>query len=226
MASRKRSAAITKALKTLEGRYGKKPKPPNWNLIDTLIFYILYYDSGVTAARRAFKLLRDDYVDLNEVRVSSLNEIRSSLKKASASETSAMQLRSALKQIFLCENDVSLEQVAELTPEQAKRYFSKLDNIPAHTVDYMLLVKWNHPILPIDKQIALICSRVGFVTRNSSITTVQKSLMRDLKKDLFFDFFSLFLEHASKVCCKEPHCDRCILKKQCKYGNTSKRKKK
>ena len=217
MANRKRSMSISKILKNLEERYGKKPKPPSWTIVETLIFYILYHSSGITAARRAFKFLRDEYVDINEVRVSSLNELRNTLIKAGASEQIALPLRGILKQIFLQENDVSLEPMIELTPEQAKRYLSRFDNLPSHAIDYLLLIKWEHPILPVDKQIARMSSRLGLTSSNSSLTTTQKSIMRDLKKDRYFDFFSLLLEHTSKICGEEPNCDRCVLIKQCKY---------
>jgi endonuclease III len=48
-------------------------------------------------------------------------------------------------------------------------------------------------------------------------------LMRD---DLFFDFFSLSLEHATKICRENPHCDRCMLRKHCAYAKSASRKKK
>ena len=100
MAATVKSRTASKLLKILEERYGKKPKPPNWDIVDTLLFYTIYYVSGVTAARRALKAIREEYVDLNEFRVSSLSEIRGTLSRASCNEQVAYQLRGILRQIY------------------------------------------------------------------------------------------------------------------------------
>ena len=225
MAATVKSRTASKLLKILEERYGKKPKPPNWDIVDTLLFYTIYYVSGVTAARRALKAIREEYVDLNEFRVSSLSEIRGTLSRASCNEQVAYQLRGILRQIYIRENVVSLMSLKNLPPEQVKRFLSRFDHVPMHAIDYLLLIRWNYPVLPVDSHVARLTSRLGLVAAKSSPTQTQKSLSRNIKSNLYFDFYTLFLEHASKVCTAKARCDRCVLLKYCKRGKTLSGKK-
>jgi endonuclease III len=226
LAARRTSAKVRNLLRLLRQRYGRKPRPPGWELVDTLLFYLIYPSSSVSAARRAFKQFRDDYVDLNEARVSSISEVRATLKKAGASEQAAHVVRGVLKDIYLRENAVSLASIEQLAPDQAKRYLSQLEHLPAHATDYLLLIRWDHPVLPVDDQIARMASRIGLASANASPAQAQKSLMKTMRGDLYFDFFTLSLEHATKICRDEPRCDRCALRKHCAHGKSASRKKK
>jgi endonuclease-3 len=226
LAARRTSAKVRNLLKQLQQRYGKKPRPPSWGLVETLLFYLIYHSSSVSAARRAFKQFRDEYVDLNEVRVSSMNEIRATLKRAGANEQAAQVVRGVLKDIYLRENAVSLASIEELPADQAKRYLVQTEHLPTHAIDYLLLVRWEHPVLPVDEQIARMASRLGLASSKASVPQAQRSLMKLMRSDLFFDFFTLGLEHASKICREEPRCDRCALRKHCVYGKSASRKKK
>ncbi len=217
-ANKSRDAA--KLLGILEQRYGKKPRPPGWSLVETLLFYVIYYSSGVTAARRAFKAFREEYVNLNEVRVSTLSEIRATLRMAGASDKTAVQLRGMLKQIFASENVVSLAGLHGVPADQVKRYLSRLDVLPVHAIDYLLLVKWDYPILPVDRQVARMASRLGLTGANTREVRAQKTLMRKVNSNSYYDFYTLFLEHASKVCTDKPRCDRCVVAKYCKHGRS------
>lgn len=225
MVATKKSKQASKLLKVLEKRYGKKPVPPGWSAIDTLLFYMIYYYSGVTAARRALKAFREEYVDLNEVRVSSLNEIRATLRSAGASEEVAHPLREMLKQVFMRENEVSLETLNELGIDQAKRHLAQFDSLPSHSTDYLLLVRWNHSVLPVDERVAAMASRLGLAQTAATPAQVQKTLMRNVKAASYFDFYTLFLEHATKICTEKPRCGRCMLIKHCKHGKTASSKK-
>lgn len=226
MAARRTSAKVRNLLKLLQQRYGKKPHPPSWELVETLLFYLLYQSSSISAARRAFKHFRDDYVDLNEVRVSTMGEIRATLKKAGVNEQTAQLIRSALKDIYLRENAVSLASIEQLPPEQARRYLSQIEHLPAHAIDYLLLVRWEHPVLPVDDQIARMVSRIGLASANASAAQAQRALMKVMRGDFYFDFFTLSLEHASKICRDKPRCDHCALRKHCAHGKSASRKKK
>ncbi len=226
MAARRTSAKVRSLLRLLQKRYGKKPRPPSWDHVDTLLFYLFYHSSSVSAARRAFKGFRDEYVDLNEVRVSSMSEIRSTLKRAGVNEQTAQVMRSVLKDIYMRENAVSLACIEELPAEQAKRYLLHIEHLPAHAIDYLLLIRWEHPILPVDDQIARMASRIGLASSNAGVPQAQKSLMKLMRSDLFFDFFTLALEHASKICREKPRCDRCALRKHCAYAKSASHKKK
>jgi endonuclease III len=215
-----------KIIAQLRGKYGKKPRPPSWETVEMLLFYLVYYHSGVTAARRVVKALREEYIDLNEVRVSSLNEIRGSLGKSGAEESLASQLRTVLKDIFMRENFVSLATIDALPPDQVKRYMSRLESVPGHAVDYLLLVQRNFPVLPVDKQVAVMAARLGLVTAGAGEAQAQKALMRKVDAKSYFEFYSLCLEHATKICGSEPRCAQCILRRQCKYGKSASRRKK
>jgi endonuclease III len=225
VAATKKSKTTLNLIKILEKRYGKKPPLPSWGFMETLLFYIIYYTSGITAARRTFKIIREEYVDLNEVRVSSLNEIRNTLRKANANEQVAYQLRSMLKQIFRIENAITLAGMEELPPDQVKRYFSRLEHLPAHAVDYLLLVKCKHPVLPVDGQVSRMAKRLGLVPVGTRVAQAQRTLMRNMNSDMYYDFYTLFLEHATKVCTARARCSRCVLLKQCKHGKAASGKK-
>lgn len=96
-----------------------------------------------------------------------------------------------------------------------------LKGIGPETADSILLYACEKPEFVVDTYTKRIFSRLGLID-NTGYSEVKKFFQDNLngKENLvqiYQEFHALIVEHAKRYCKKEPDCERCPLRKQCKY---------
>jgi endonuclease-3 related protein len=89
----------------------------------------------------------------------------------------------------------------------------KLKGIGPETADSMLLYALNRPVFVIDAYTRRIFTRLGFPEQKGYEewrALFEKSLPKDAQ--LYKEFHALIVEHAKRLCRKEPACRECFLK--------------
>jgi endonuclease-3 related protein len=95
----------------------------------------------------------------------------------------------------------------------------KLKGIGPETADSILLYALGRPVFVIDAYTKRIFTRLGFPERKGYEEWrifFEESLPRDAA--LYKEFHALIVEHAKKLCRKEPLCGECFMKGKCKHG--------
>jgi endonuclease-3 len=103
---------LRKIISSLEKRYGRGNFPERNSYLEQLVFYYVFYHANLSGARKVLKSFRDNYVDWNEVRVSSLGEIGATLQNHSITPEVAVPIKEVLNGIFSTQNRMSLDFLA------------------------------------------------------------------------------------------------------------------
>ena len=96
----KGSLKVRKITNILKSHCGDRKKTKKFDPFEKLMMGILSYRSSVKKARRAYEALQKEFVDWNEVRVSTLTDIEEVIKCADPQRNKALLLRRILNDIF------------------------------------------------------------------------------------------------------------------------------
>ncbi len=88
------------------------------------------------------------------------------------------------------------------------------------TADSILLYACNKPVFVVDAYTRRVFSRIGFVEEKWDYEKIRDFFERNLPVDiyLFKQFHALIVEHAKRMCRKEPLCRECCLLEVCGFG--------
>ena len=98
---------------------------------------------------------------------------------------------------------------------------SELESLPGigrKTVNVFYSEYLNIPAMPVDTHIERVTKRLDLVRNSSDVVTIEKTLKRNIKRDLW-GRRHLQLVLFGRYYCKaiKPECNECLLKSMCKY---------
>ena len=114
------------------------------------------------------------------------------------------------------------------------KFFSELDGrVPSRdellsiwgigneTADSMLLYAFKTPVFVVDAYTKRIFSRIGLI-KSEKYEEIKMFFQKNLPKNtkLYQEYHALIVEHAKKICKKEPECEGCPLLNMCLFGKT------
>jgi len=210
---------VLHAYKSLSRAYGKARKGRKLDAFEQLILCILAHRATETAAQKAMDLLKKEYVDWNEVRVSPLNVLGETLSKVGIDTGAARALKAGLEAIFNKQYAMNLDFVEDAKPEDARRALRALDSIPDQIIAAAILQIYDSQPVPVDEDVARVVRRLGATKPDAAVSTVEKLLRSIVPKREAYNFFRAFVRHAHKVCqVATPACDTCTVRRICAHG--------
>jgi endonuclease III len=174
--------ALQKALPHMERIFGEIVLLPTESVLDKAAVLILREGAGGGAAERALRLLRTEFVDWNEVRISRPSELARLLAGSGKSAPQrrwhdrAKRLRDMIDQVYNDKNDPSFEFLLELKPKDQYEFLAELDDLGAHNA--AALVQWlsgAEVFAHVPPSMAKAAQRLGLV-ESAATTRVRKEL--------------------------------------------------
>lgn len=232
----RRSQAVTKKeaerklprlLSLLEKQYGKTAPPePTEEPTDDMIRLVLLECTSERKAERAFKLLRERFVDLNEARVSSAFEIQEVISCVEGAAAKAVRIKEILEGLLEKQNVLSLQRIEELPPREALDHLTSTNGISWADAAQLMLVRYGHPLLPMNEAVAGAAARIGLCRAGLSIERARKTLGSVVSKRRYWDFFRLMQCHAWRICLEQDlQCGKCPLARSCEYAAAQAKRK-
>lgn len=181
--------ALQKALPHLERIFGEITLLPTESVLDKAAVLILREGGGSAQAERALKLLRTEFVDWNEVRISRPSELARLLAGSGKSSAQkrwherAKRLRDMIDQVYNDKNDPSFEFLLELKAKDQYDFLAELDDLGAHNA--AALVQWlsgSDVFAHVPPSMAKAAQRLGLV-ESAAATKVRKELADLVGKD-------------------------------------------
>ena len=215
---KEKTRSVKRYLKALERRHKPAYPPEPISVLEKLIFHLLAHEAPPTNATRAMRLMRDEFVDWNDLRVASISEITTILEQCRIDSEVAYTLKEVLGEIFNVGHSVSLDFLVEEPLDEAKKFVNRLKKLPPWAGVYLLVITGQSNAVPLDPHTSRICQRLGLFGRKSSIQTRNQTLKSIVSEDDVLRFHHLFVEHGKKTCREEnPRCDVCCLARDCEY---------
>lgn len=209
---------LRKILFSLERDYGGIYPLKRLSALDQLIFLILSYGVSKKNSLEAFKRLKKDFIDWNEVRVCDEWEVQRIFKDLIDVDPQKKVhiTKTFLRDLFLSKNQVRLDFLKDMDFPQVRRFSSSFKYIEYPVIVGVYLFQKENPDFILDNNICRLLSRLGFIKRKASITATKNVLARLLLPNDYADFHYLFLNHSAKICISKGYdCSLCRINSLC-----------
>ena len=141
---------------------------------------VLYHGMHLTMpwekALKAYQALQQEFVDWNEIRVSSLREIQEHLRGADNSLELAVFLKDFLEHVQKERHNLDLETLVEENLTDVRRFFRGVRGIDPATVDLVLSLRKEHPVFPMTASMETLLVKLGVSPKAATRDQRQKSL--------------------------------------------------
>jgi endonuclease III len=150
--------------------------PPGLPRVQLMIEAILQADGTRRQAAEAMGPLQDEYVDLNELRVSPVKDITDCLGRAMpAAREKAERIVTVLNRVFARTNDTLLDWLVERPKRELRRTLTELGLGPYAGAAVAMLL-FGLPAVPVDQTLVDCLKADGYVHPDSDVIQVQSFL--------------------------------------------------
>lgn len=233
--SKEYSKKIQKLYRSLKARYPKVQNPLYDEPLQAVVYGIISENASQKEADAAFKRISENFVDLNDLRVSLTEEIVEALgADTPATRDTALLLVGALRFVFDKYNAVSMELLKKMGKRLARQALEKMGFASSFVVDYCMLTSLRGHAIPLTKKMLEYLRSNGLVAPEADEREIEGFLSRQISAKNAYEFY-VFLRHAGesgeqiireKTKTKEKTTRKENLKKQTKKCKKSKKEEK
>ncbi len=214
-------AKLSEVLRALEKPYGKVIVLPEEPTLDHAVFLLLREGWDYRKAQRALRILQKEFVDWNEVRVSSPAELKGALAELGDKDLDIKveKLRGLLAALWKERNATSLEFLREMQPDSRQRLLSNLAVLHQGIVQVLLhAMAGAEAALPVPQGAVRTLTRLGLIERVHSDGAARKVLEKLIDPEDLHAYLLLLTQHGEEICqAKSPRCGECVLVESCKF---------
>jgi len=190
--SKEYSQKVHKLYRSLKRRYAKPQKAVYEGIEDALVYAIVSENISETAAQSAIKRFVDYFVDLNDLRVSSAEEIVDVLgADTPVTRNTASVLTRVLRAIFNEYNTVSLEALKRIGKRPARRALEELDGTSRFAVNYCMLTSLQGHAIPLTKKMIEYLRSKQLVHPDADEQEIEGFLARQISVENAYEFYAL-----------------------------------
>lgn len=220
MAAPSKAQLLTEVHILLKKRYTLEPRTERMTVLEATVYGLCREGTTREQANHALSRFKDDFFDWNEIRVSSLAEIRGVLAGLPEPEARAHSLRRFLRQLF---EKVYCFDLEGLTKKPMKEAVKALQEYDVFQSDYLLATVIQQALgghaIPVDAPIRRALERLGVADATAEVVSLRAILERAIPKNRGGEFVDLIEELAHDTCVEGiPDCPRCELRKICPTG--------
>ncbi|MCK4957827.1 MAG: hypothetical protein KAT00_00470 [Planctomycetes bacterium] len=165
--------------------------------VEALIYATVSENLRESAAKRVLKKIREHFVDINDLRVSRIEEVMEILSKDGFSEESATALKEALNAVFYKYNGMSLLSLTEIGKRQAKKDLGKLEGVSRFVVNYCVLTTLGGHAIPLTDCMIEYLRDSELVYPGADVDDIEGFLERKITLAKAYEFYRL-LRHKSE----------------------------
>lgn len=202
-----------------------EPRP----LLEELIYAACREGSTAADADAGYARLRKAFIDWNEVRVSTVQEVGEVLRPLPGAGGRAKRVIGLLQEVF--EDKYSFD-LSELDKKGLKDTARKLrfykEGVTDYAVAWVVQRSLGGHAIPLDEPTLRVLRRLGVVEEGEpeSLEALRASIEHVIPKARGPEFTDVMSAHAKELCTeKDPNCAACPLNRDCPYGTEQLAKK-
>jgi endonuclease-3 len=197
--------------------------PPSRSVLEQFLYALCRENATREQADEAFRTLREQFFDWNEVRVSSARELEESLADLSEPEVRAQRIISFLQEVFETTFSFDLEPLHKKGLKQAAKQLSRYQAADDYAVSWVVQQTLGGHAIPLDAPTLRVLRRLGLIDEDQDDPeAIRASLEHQVPKakaPLFSDLVSYL---AAEVCWEDdPNCSACPLASECPTGKAA-----
>jgi endonuclease III len=202
--SKEYSKKIQKLQRALKQKPGKHTPVEYEEPVDAIVFAIVSENLTESQSHAAIKKLKDYFVDWNDLRVASVEEIIEVLgSDIPPARNIAATLVSVLNAVFDKHNMLGLQSLRKLGKRPAKILLEKLSGITPFAVDYCMLTSMQGHAIPLTPKMIEFLKTEQYIHAEATYEEVEGFLCRLISIKNAFEFYSL-LRHECESPKKQP----------------------
>jgi hypothetical protein len=210
MASSNRSemyGTLHRALK--RAGYEKITTDPELPVIEHVLFAACLENATYDAARGAYAALEFNFIDWNEVRVTTARELTDILSDLPRAEETADRIRKVLQSTFESAYSFDLEGMRKMNQGAAVDQLKKIEGHTPFILSYVTQTALGGHSIPIDDAALSVLAKMGVLTEKQVETKKTPGLERTIPKTKGVEFTGLFHQFTMEFS-ETPYDDRVL----------------
>lgn len=181
---------------SLRSKLGKVGPPPAEDPVTQMLLGILSRDMPESRAREALDRLRSLVVDYNELRVIPPIELAGMIGDGPDVRRKCEDISRSLNRVFALAHAVSLQHLANMSPQEVRAYLNRIDGLEAYTRARIILLGLRQHAIPLDEAMWAYARQQGIVDAKCSLEEAQGFLERRIAPECALEFFTLLRKQA------------------------------
>ena len=175
------AAKVKRLLNRLRREHGKPPVVEPTDPLEQILTAILARNATDAGARKAYALLREATVDLNDLRVTRAADICEIIgTKSPDAVARAYAIRDALKEVFDRENSLSLDFLRDRGRREARQYLESMKGVDAFAAASVMLFSLGGHAIPLDDAMLEVLRAEEVVHPAADLAAVRAFLERHI----------------------------------------------
>ena len=178
-----RQKVITRLVKQLKKEFGGLPRNrEQLPVLETMLFAVCLEDASVEGAQAAFKRLREEFFDWNEIRVSTIKELEPAFEGLPDPARRAMRVRYLLYYVFDHQYSYNFDSIRKKPLELVHKQLRKIKHLTPFARHYMLQHSLGNHVIPIDERMLRVAVYLGLVPRRATVENAPDLLKTLIRK--------------------------------------------
>ncbi len=209
---------IEKINKLLIDRFGIPPRPKKLPTpLDAIIGTILSQNTNDKNSYKAYKNLKDNFKNWDELTELKPTQIEKYIKIAGLGKQKSKAIYEILKSLKKDHKKVSLNHIKNKSDEEILEELTSYNGVGVKTASCVLLFSLDRNICPVDTHVHRTLNRIGIVKTNNPEKTFY-NILDKIPEKIAHSFHTNLIRLGREICKPaNPICAVCPLLKMCKY---------
>jgi len=223
--SKQYAEKIQKLYHSLKRKYPKVQKVSYDEPVDAMVYAIISENMTESQAEAAIRRFTDHFVDWNDLRVSSADEIVELLGVADTTlaRSTAATLTGTLNAIFDKYNMITLTALKKIGKRPAKLALEKINGTTHYVVSYCMLTSLQSHSIPLTEKMIKYLISNQMVSPSADKEQIEGFLARQISAGNAYEFYFLLRQDSEST---EPKAKKTIEKKKETVSKPETKKKK
>lgn len=198
--------------------FGIPPRPKKLpSPLDTIIGTILSQNTNDKNSYKAYRNLKDNFRNWDELAVLKPNQIEKYIKVAGLGKQKSKSIYELLQSLKQKGKVISLDHIKTKNDEEILDELTLYKGVGAKTASCVLLFSLERNICPVDTHVHRTLNRIGIVKTNSPEKTFY-DILNKIPEGVAHSFHTNLIRLGREICKPaKPRCSVCPLLKVCAY---------
>lgn len=186
--------------------------------LDELVYIMLSTRTREEVFQKTFARLRKRFSTWEMASRARHSTLERLLEPAGLSRKKATWLKDLLTEIQAREGKASLDQLKEMSTEEAEAYLTSLPGIGVKTARCVLMYSLDRQVFPVDANVRRLLERLEVLPRHVHYHLVHDVAQNMVPESIRSDLHVYSIIHGRLTCLpRSPRCGSCVLKDLCPY---------
>jgi endonuclease-3 len=210
---------VDEIIRGLEAFFGVPVRGVTKDPLSELIFTILSQNTTDSNRDRAYERLKNRFPRWEDVVPADASQIEEAIRVGGLGSQKSKRIKAILADIEQRTGRLSLDYLAELGPEEARRALLSFVGVGNKTAAIVLLFSLGMPAFPVDTHILRVTRRLGLIPPKADAAAAHEILGSAIPPEKYYPTHLNLIRLGRTICRpRSPRCPECPLLTLCPFG--------